>query len=519
MALVMQERQPLELTFRNIHENLSQESLLYAAVSRNEGVLTKEGILTVDTTPDTGRSADAKYMVNTGHSPDIDFGGVNKPMNEEQFGKLVHLSLDHLQNKDDIFSQDASLGADGNHNFPVHLISENAWATLFTKHLFRDFSTPSDDSLLILHAPSLDITGKIDGITTDRAIALHPEEGILVVAGTKYGGEIKKGGFTYAQYRYPKEGIATLHCSAIADKDGNTALFFGLSGTGKTTLATGGDGTYLIGDDEHGWSDNGIFNFERGSYAKVIRLSQKDEPLIWNAVHKRGTIIENARLNKYGEPIFEDGIDNMRAAFSLSQVENASESGVGDHPNKIFFLTADASGVMPVAAKLTPEQIALHYLSGYTSKIPGTEKGVTVPMPEFSACYGKPFLVYDPVVYTELLLEKIKNNGTEVWLVNTGWPGGYGRRDRLHIPTTRAVVQAILTGNVSESMHQDRLGFFTPDYLQGVPSEILDTTTYFTDEEDFRNVAKSLSDAFQQNTERFAGKIPPSVANAIPKYR
>jgi phosphoenolpyruvate carboxykinase (ATP) len=503
-----------------LHEDLTPDELVSIALSRREDSarLTASGALAVETKPDTGRSPDAKYFVTNATTADVDFGEVNKPLATESFRLLCEQVSDHFDTRDHLFQQNLSFGADPDYASNIQVVSENAWSTLFMNNLMRPHSSASErreNPYLLLHAPNMKIKGNIPGIVGDKAIVIDPESRMIVVAGTKYAGEEKKAVFTLAQFLYPKLGIATMHCSSNIDEYGNVMLYFGLSGTGKTTLSMLGD-KYIINDDENGWSDKGVFGFEGGAYAKLLGLKQSKEKRIWDAVHKPGSVLENVILDSYGNPIYHAGEENMRGASSLHAYSNIEPSGMGGHPDKIFFLTADATGAMPVTARLSYHEAMYHYLSGYTSKLAGTEKGVTKPKPEFSACYGKPFLAYPPHVYAELLGRRIREQKAEVWLINTGWPGGMNNNDRLDIDLTKAVVRAIARGEVSSEYDIDGLGFAVPKGMRGIRPEQLRAETYFASIDDYYDTNRELAGQFRDNISQFSGMVTRDTLNAGP---
>ncbi len=512
---------PHEASSPILHENLSPVELVNIALEREEdnARLTASGALAVETKPDTGRSPDAKYFVQSDTTADVDFGEVNKPLEPESFRMLCEQVSNHFDTKTShVFQQNLSFGADPDYARNLQVVSENAWSTLFMNNLMRPHSATAkarENPYLLLHAPNMKIDGNIPGITGDKAIIIAPENDMIVIVGTKYAGEEKKAIFTLAQFLYPKSGIATMHCSSNVDEYGNVILFFGLSGTGKTTLSMLGD-RRIINDDENGWSEKGIFGFEGGVYAKLLGLNKKKERRIWDAVGKHGSVLENVLLDKHGNPIYQNGIENMRGASSLSAYNNVESSGMGGHPKKVFFLTADATGAMPVAARLSYHQAMYHYLSGYTSKLAGTEKGVTKPTPEFSACYGKPFLAYPPHIYAELLGDKMLEHEPEIWLINTGWPGGIEHNGRLDLDLTKAVVEAISSGDVSSEYDLDGLGFSVPRGMSGIRPEQLRAESYFATVDDYHQTAVELDGQFADNIMQFTGRVSHETLESGP---
>lgn len=503
--------------------NLIPPELVSLAIEqrRDSAQLAYDGALIVETGEDTGRSPKDKYFVLSDPNSGLDIGEKNKPLNSESFDQLCGVVDSHLASQAHLFQQDLSFGADPEYSRNVEVLTENAWSALFSRNLLlpsnpRAFNR--EDPITVLHAPSLKLHGEIPGIVGDKAIAIDFARRMVVIAGTRYAGEIKKAIFTMAQGIYPDLGIGIYHCSANRDQKGNTALFFGLSGTGKTTLSMD-KGRWLIGDDEHAWSDKGIFNLEGGSYAKVKGIKQEKEEEIWKGVQRYGSVLENVTLDAEGNPLFSDknGEENMRGAFPLAYFGNVEPSGMGDHPKHIIFLTADATGVMPIAAKLNQEQAIYHFLSGYTSKMPNTEKGVSEPTPEFSACYGAPFLAYPVQRYAEIFAQQIQEV-EEIWMVNTGWAGEYAKEERMDIDLTRAVIRGILNGKAEAGDELDGLGFRTVQEVEGVPFSQLQTRNHFRDEQNYLAGTKKLAAAFAENHKQYEGIIPRNILAAAPAY-
>lgn len=508
-----------EITTATPHLNLSARELQYDAVSRHEGVETCDGVLVIDTRPDTGRSPKDKFTVEGVDG--VDYGSVNQPISRENFNGALLGIQDHLGKQENVYFQDLRVGADTKQSRGVKLVTEQASSALFAQNLFLPpavFGYIGDQrpGYTIYHAPSFRFRGEEDGVRSHKGIVYDPVTRTIIIGGTAYAGEIKKSIFAAMQQDLPEDGIATMHCSANMAKNGEVALFFGLSGTGKTTLSTDPE-RMLIGDDEHGWTDDGIFNFEGGSYAKLINLSAETEPLIYRAVHKSGALLENVELDSEGRPIFDNGEENMRGAFPIGFINGASRTGVGGHPKHIIMLTADASGVIPPVAKLSQEEAIFQYLSGYTSKVAGTEVGVNTPEATFSACFGSPFLTRHPSEYARLLEEKIKEHNPTLWLVNTGWPGGYKPDGRMKIPYTRSIISGILqTGLNGTSYEQDGLGFMVPSHLEGVPSEALRAENYWDDHDAYKSTAQELSGKFAENAQGFVGKVRSDILDARP---
>jgi phosphoenolpyruvate carboxykinase (ATP) len=449
------------------------------ALARHEGRLAAGGPLVVETGIHTGRSAKDKFIVQDDVTADtVWWGPVNQPMAPEHFAALRADVERHLARADTI-TIDLRAGADPRFSMPVRLRTEQAWAALFARNLFLP---PREDARLapfrVLHAPTFEADPALHGTCSNTVIAISFSARTVIIAGTHYAGEIKKSIFTVLQYVLPELNVATMHCAANMGERGEVALFFGLSGTGKTTLSTDKQ-RILVGDDEHGWTDDGIFNFEGGSYAKVINLSPRAEPAIWNASHRFGAVLENVGIDPDTREIdlADDSLtENTRSAFPISFIPGASPTGQGGHPRHIIFLTADAFGVLPPVAKLTPDQASNWYLAGYTSKVAGTEKGVTEPEATFSACFGDAFLALPPRRYADLLNERIARHQPSLWLVNTGWTGGaYGTGERISIAHTRAIIRAILAGELEQTELETEpfFGLHLPSRVMDVPREVL----------------------------------------------
>ena len=505
------------------HRNLGRVELIERVIQREEGVLTAAGALAVTTGEHTGRSPQDKFIVEEpGSRDDIWWGPVNHPFPEPAFAHLYDRITRHLAGSE-TFDAHLRAGADPDYRLNVRVVSESAWCTLFARNLFiePDAGTLSPPDFTVLHAPTLRLDPDVYDTRSETAIVVHLTKGLVLIAGTGYAGEIKKSIFSVMQYFLPRRGVATMHCSANAGADGDTAIFFGLSGTGKTTLSTDPTRT-LIGDDEHGWSDRGIFNFEGGSYAKVIDLSSTAEPEIWNAAHQSGTVLENVVLDPDTREVdFTNTTltENTRAAFPLSAIPGASTTGTGGHPANVIMLTADAFGVLPPVARLSPEQAIYYYLSGYTSKLAGTEIGVDEPEATFSACFGEPFLPLHPTRYADLLAERIRRHGSTTWLVNTGWTGGpYGVGHRISIEHTRAIVRAITGGSLAdEPVAPDPVfGLALPRSCPGVPNAILRPRSSWQDVEAYDRRATRLAAAFGRNFKQYRDNVGPAVVAAGP---
>jgi phosphoenolpyruvate carboxykinase (ATP) len=501
-------------------------SMLYAhALARGEARLAEGGPLVVDTGRHTGRSPKDRFVVREPESEDrIWWGEVNRPLEEDHFEVLRDKVVARLDDVDELYVVDAFAGADPAHRIGVRVVTESAWHALFAKTLFIE---PTDDELeehrpdaLVLHAPSVEADPEEDGTRTETFVVLHPTRSEVVIGGTEYAGEIKKSIFAVMNDRLPLEGVFPMHCSANVGDDGRVAVFFGLSGTGKTTLSADPD-RHLIGDDEHGWGDAGVFNIEGGCYAKVIRLSREAEPQIWAATHSFGTVLENVIADERGVLDLDDDskTENTRAAYRLERIDNALPTKRAGHPSSVVFLTADAFSVLPPIARLSREQAMFYFLAGFTAKLAGTEIGVKEPQPTFSACFGAPFLPQDPKLYAQMLGDKLREHGAAVWLVNTGWTGGpYGEGRRMPIQATRALLQAALSGALDEVEYREDpiFGFDVPLDVPGVDAKLLDPRSTWRDPDGYDERARFLAAKFQENFGRFAD--PESeIAKAGPR--
>jgi phosphoenolpyruvate carboxykinase (ATP) len=487
-------------------------SLLYThALVREEGRLAEGGPLVVDTGRHTGRSAKDKFFVREPESEDrIDWGDVNQPISEERFEGLREKLVDHL-NERDLYVVNAFAGADPAHRLMVRVVTDSPWHALFAKTLFID---PSEEELrdfepdaLVLHAPAVEADPEEDETRSETFIVLHPSRAEVLIGGTEYAGEIKKSIFTVMNDRLPLEGVFPMHCSANVDDQGRVAIFFGLSGTGKTTLSADPE-RRLIGDDEHGWGDEGVFNFEGGCYAKVIRLSPDAEPEIYKVVHAFGTVLENVVVDDRGVMDLNDAskTENTRAAYGLEQIENALPEKQAGHPSSVVLLTADAFGVLPPIARLTRDQALFYFLTGFTAKLAGTEIGVTEPQPTFSCAFGAPFLPQKATVYARMLGRKLDEHGSAVWLVNTGWTGGpYGEGQRMPIAATRALLRAALDGELDQVEYRldPIFGFEVPVEVPGVDSSLLDPRSTWSDPDAYDEKARYLATRFRENFQKF----------------
>lgn len=510
----------------HVFRNLAPSKLVEHAILRGEGQLAANGALCVNTGKYTGRSPNDKFIVDeplTHH--EVDWNALNRPISEAHFQQLYQKAIHHLSGRD-LYVFDGFVGADPTHRFGVRVVNELAWQNLFVQQLFRR-PTPSDPGprhtdFLVLAMPSLQGDPEHDGLNSEAFIVLHLSRKIVLIGGTHYAGEMKKSVFSLMNYVMTKRDVLPMHGAANINDDGHTALFFGLSGTGKTTLSA--DPTRrLIGDDEHGWSRTGIFNFEGGCYAKTIRLSYANEPQIWNAI-RFGALLENVVMDRHTGIIDFDSdrlTENTRAAYPLEYIPNAIASGLGNHPNTIILLTADAFGVLPPIARLTREQAMYHFLAGYTSKLAGTERGITQPQATFSACFGQCFFPLSPTVYAEMLGERLHQNpDTRVYLVNTGWSGGpYGVGDRIPIRHTRAMVAAALSGELDDAPATPHPIFkvWVPTHVPEVPDAMLNPQETWADADAYDAQARNLAHRFADNFRQFA-QVSPEIAREGPGF-
>ncbi len=509
-----------------IHSNLTAPSLVEQALARGEGILAANGALTCDTGERRGRSPNDKFLEDTaGIHGTIDWGKVNQPVTPAQFDALHAKVMAYMSAKKDLYRFDGYAGADPSYRLKVSVFTEEAWHSLFAKTLF--INAPEAElagfaqDWTIINACNLRIDDPAAyGLKTHLGIVQSLERRTVLIVGTRYAGEIKKSIFYAMNYDLPDMGVFPMHCSCnVARNDpANVALFFGLSGTGKTTLSADPHRD-LVGDDEHGWSDTGVFNIEGGCYAKCIKLSKEGEPEIWNAI-RFGSVLENVVLDPATRvPDYDDAslTENTRVTYPLSYIANAKLPSVAGHPKNVVFLTADAFGVLPPVAKLTPEQAQYYFLNGYTSKLAGTEAGVTEPQPNFSACFGGPFMPRPPMVYARLLSDRIRKHGSHVWLLNTGWTGGpYGVGSRFKLSYTRAMVTAILDGSLAKvaCVKHPVFGLEMPTAVPGVPAEVLDPRNTWKDKAAYDAKAKELAQKFRANDQKF--DIAPEVRAAGP---
>ena len=509
-----------------VHWNLIAPELFEAAARRDEGEFAEMGPFVAVTTPHTGRSPDDKFVVKEPASEkDIDWGKVNREISVEKFHLLLNDVQRYLNDSDELFVEDLYCGADQAYRLSVRYVSPNAWHMAFARNMFirpeRTDLPTFDPNFTVLHAPEFKADPARHGTRTATFIILNLAERTILIGGTRYAGELKKSMFTVMNYLLPKQGVLSMHCSANIGKAGDTALFFGLSGTGKTTLSAD-PSRGLIGDDEHGWSEEGVFNFEGGCYAKVINLSPESEPDIYRTTQMFGTVLENVVLDPATKKVrFADQsiTENTRASYPLHYIRNHVDGGRGGHPRNVVFLTADAFGVLPPIAKLTPEQAMYYFLSGYTAKVAGTERGVKEPQPTFSACFGAAFLVWHPTKYAKMLGKLLGEHKANVWLINTGWSGGpYGVGKRIKLAYTRAIVHAVLAGELDDvKTETDAIfGLATPTEIEGVPTKVLNPRATWPDAAAYDEQATNLAKMFRENFEKF-GSVDSATKNAGPK--
>ena len=487
-------------------------SLLYShALARGEGRLAEGGPLAVDTGVHTGRSPKDKFVVREpGSESRIWWGDVNAPLGEDKFEGLREKVTDYLSARD-LYIVDAFAGADPAHRIALRVVTDRPYHALFARTMFID-PTPEELAVfepdaLVLHAPGLEAVPDEDGTRTGTFVALHPTRQEVLIGGTFYAGEIKKSIFTLMNDRLPLDGVFPMHCSANVGDEGDVAIFFGLSGTGKTTLSADPE-RRLVGDDEHGWGESGVFNFEGGCYAKVINLSAEAEPEIYKTTRSYGTILENVVLDEEGVVDLDDSAktENTRAAYKLEQISNALPAKRAGHPSSVVFLTADAFGILPPIARLTRDQAMYWFLSGFTAKLAGTEIGVTEPQPTFSACFGAAFLPQPPVIYARLLAKKLDEHGARVWLVNTGWTGGpFGEGERMPIQATRALLHAALSGELAgvEYRTDDLFGFEVPVSAPGVDASLLNPRLTWAEPSAYDVKARELAELLRENFSKF----------------
>ncbi|HZD25790.1 MAG TPA: phosphoenolpyruvate carboxykinase [Alphaproteobacteria bacterium] len=512
---------------RRQYWNLTAPALYQMAIRNGEAQIAEGGALVATTGVHTGRSANDKFIVRESASEgNVDWGNVNRPIEPEQFDAILQRQLAYYQGRD-LYVQDCWGGADRNHRLAVRVVTEQAWHNLFARNMFLQ---PTVDELqtfepefTILHAPNLEAVPGTPGLRTGTYILVSFERRLVLIGGTSYAGEIKKSVFSILNYLLPERGVLPMHCSVNVGHAGDAAVFFGLSGTGKTTLSADPTRT-LIGDDEHGWSDEGVFNFEGGCYAKVIRLSPQAEPEIYATTGRFGTVLENVVMDPLTHRLDLDDdryTENTRASYPLDFIPNASETGVAGHPRNVVMLTADAFGVLPPISKLTPEQAMYHFLSGYTAKVAGTEKGVgSEPQATFSTCFGAPFMARHPSVYGNMLRDRIARHGVNCWLVNTGWTGGaFGTGYRMPIQHTRALLAAALEGKLDSVplRADDNFGLLVPEACPEVPAEILVPRETWGDKSAYDAQARDLVGRFRDNFSKYDSYVDDKVKAAAPK--
>ena len=523
---MMIELATLDIKLVNAHMNLPVPALVEMILQSKEGVLSSTGALSVRTGKFTGRSPDDKFIVDDDVTHgSVDWGKVNRPISEENFDRIYRRMKKHIEDKE-LFVFDGYVGADPENRLPIRIINNRAWHNLFARQIFiRPDHNELDKKgfepeFTLISADDFAAIPTSEGTRTETFIIINFKRKLVLIGSTSYAGEIKKAMFSIMNFLLPRKGVFPMHCSANVGKGGDVALFFGLSGTGKTTLSADPE-RRLVGDDEHGWSDNGIFNFEGGCYAKCINLNKEHEPQIWNAI-KFGSLMENVVIaDGIREPDFADGslTENTRVVYPLDFIDGAIIPSVAGHPKVIIFLTADAFGVMPPIAKLTKEGAMYHFMSGYTSKLAGTERGITEPKETFSQCFGGPFMPLHAQQYAKLLGKKMDEHGTRVYLINTGWTGGpYGIGKRMNLSYTRAMVTAALAGEIEKSpaKHHEIFNLDMPTSCPGVPAEVLDPRNTWHDKDRYDAAAKRLAALFAKNFEKF-GSVSKEITSAGPK--
>ena len=510
----------------HVHWNLVAPELVEAAVRRSEGELAEMGPFVAVTSPHTGRSPNDKFVVrDDATNADVDWGKVNQPLDPAHFALLKADVQAYLDGLNELFVQDLYCGAEVSTRLSVRYILPNAWHANFVRNMFirpeiQELATFAPN-FTVYHAPEFKADPAKHGTRTSTFIVLNLSERVILIGGTRYAGELKKAMFTVMNYLLPKHDVLSMHCSANIGPKGDTALFFGLSGTGKTTLSADPERA-LIGDDEHGWSNDGTFNFEGGCYAKVINLSAENEPDIYQTTQMFGTVLENVVLNQPSRSVDfanQSITENTRASYPLHYIKNHVPSGRGGHPKNVIFLTADAFGVLPPIAKLTPEQAMFYFLSGYTAKVAGTETGVNEPQATFSACFGAVFLVWHPTKYAHMLGDLLRQHAAQVWLVNTGWSGGaYGVGKRMKLPYTRAMIRAALNGSLTKAATKSDpiFGLSIPTTVEGVPSEVLEPRDCWADGAAYDAQAYKLAEMFRENIKKFGDAVAPAVLLAGP---
>jgi phosphoenolpyruvate carboxykinase (ATP) len=509
-----------------VHWNLPPANLILQTLLRGEGILTPQGALSVSTGIFTGRSPKDRFIVQDEQTrSEVDWGSINQPMSEESFD-LLHKDMASFLKGKSVFVRDAAVGADAATQIKTRVVTEKAWANLFVSNMFvrlsdQDVLVPNPE-WHILCVPSFLASPDRHGTRNENVSAINFSRKMILIAGSAYTGEIKKGMFSVMNFVLPtKHNVMPMHCSSNVGADGKVAVFFGLSGTGKTTLSSDPERS-LIGDDEHGWCESGVFNMEGGCYAKTINLEEANEPQIFNAI-RFGAMLENVGFHNDGiTPDYHDSsvTQNTRVSYPISHIPNALEVGTADHPKDIFFLTCDAFGVMPPISRLDKKQAMYHFLSGYTAKVAGTEVGVVEPLATFSACFGAPFMPLHPIRYAEMLGERLEAYGVRIWLVNTGWSGGgYGVGSRMSLAHTRAMISAAMRGDLENVplMTDDVFGLQSPESCPGVPSELLDPSRTWSDKVAYRKAAQGLAKLFAQNFVSFENDCSDEIMRGAPK--
>ncbi|HKM42612.1 MAG TPA: phosphoenolpyruvate carboxykinase (ATP) [Limnochordia bacterium] len=512
----------------NTRLNLAASQLAEAAVKRGEGRFSSTGAFSTSTEKYTGRSPKDKFIVEDDATRDfVAWGPVNVPFSEERFNNVFQRTLEYLEGLDELFVFDGYVGADPEHQMSLRVINQYAWQNLFARQLFIRPAHRELDShqpgFTVIAVPGLQAVPERDGTNSEAFVIVSFKERVVLIGGTAYAGEIKKSIFSVMNYLLPANDVLPMHCSANVGQDGRTALFFGLSGTGKTTLSADPK-RRLVGDDEHAWSTRGIFNLEGGCYAKCINLSREHEPQIWDAI-QFGSVLENVVLNPLDHVAdYDDGslTENTRCAYPLDYIPGRVDPSMAGHPKAVIFLTADAFGVLPPISILEDEQIMYHFISGYTSKLAGTERGIIQPEATFSACFGEPFLPLSPLTYATMLKDRVNQYGAKVYLINTGWSGGsYGAGERISLKHTRQMVTMALSGELDDA--QTRVdpifGFRVPVCCPGVPSEILDPRKTWADRDAYDAKARELAQAFQDNFKSKYADLAPEVQRAGPVAR
>lgn len=512
--------------FHTVHRNLTPAPLYEYALARGEVRLSADGAMVAITCPHTGRSPRDKFIVEDEATRDqVDWGTVNKAISPDSFERLRVRMMDWMRDKD-IFLQDLFVGADPDYRLPVRVLTTSAWHSLFARNMFirpdgKDAAPHSPDSaaFTLIHAPEFEADPARDSTNSGTFIIIDFTRRLALIGGTSYAGEIKKTIFTVMNYLLPPQGVLPMHASANIGEEGDVAIFFGLSGTGKTTLSAD-PSRRLIGDDEHGWGEASVFNFEGGCYAKAIRLHPESEPEIHAASSRFGTILENVVMDPRTHIVdFDDAslAENTRSSYPLDFIPNATKDGIGGIPRNIIMLTCDAYGVLPPISKLSREQAMYHFLSGYTARVAGTEKGVTTPEATFSTCFGAPFMPRAPEVYANMLGERITRHNVDCWLINTGWSGGAaGTGHRMPIDVTRTLLRAALSGELSQAtfVEDGVFGLMIPQTCEGVPSGILFPRTMWEDRASYDATARLLIELFSQNFKKFEGRIPAQITAA-----